>query len=71
MLYIYSTGKLGPRPLGIAMASTCHLMPQRHLPEWREEDERAFVHRGCWIPNKGLDNIMPAIVNVEIYKKSL
>ena len=21
----------------------CHLMPQRHLPEWREEDERAFV----------------------------
>ena len=24
----------------------CHLMPQRHLPEWREEDKRAFVHCG-------------------------
>ena len=24
----------------------CHLMPRRHLPEWREEDERAFVHCG-------------------------
>ena len=24
----------------------CHLMPQRHLPEWRKEDERAFVHCG-------------------------
>ena len=25
----------------------CHLMPWRHLPEWREEeDERAFVHCG-------------------------
>ena len=34
---------------------TCHLMPQRYLPEWREE-ERAFVHRGSWIPNKGLGN---------------
>ena len=22
----------------------CHLMLQRHLPEWREEDEREFVH---------------------------
>ena len=22
----------------------CHLMPWLHLPEWREEDERAFVH---------------------------
>ena len=28
-----------------------------------EEDERAFVHRGIWISNKGLDNTMPAIVN--------
>ena len=24
----------------------CHLMTQRHLPEWREEDERTFVHCG-------------------------
>ena len=24
----------------------CHLMPRRHLPEWREEDELAFVHCG-------------------------
>ena len=24
----------------------CHLMPRWHLPEWREEDERAFVHCG-------------------------
>ena len=22
-----------------------HSMPQRHLPEWGEEDERAFVHQ--------------------------
>ena len=22
----------------------CHLMPQWHLSEWREEEERAFVH---------------------------
>ena len=21
-----------------------HLMPQRHLPVWRKEDKRAFVH---------------------------
>ena len=34
----------------------CHLMPQHHLPEWREDDERAFVHRGSWISNKGLNN---------------
>ena len=34
----------------------CHLMPQRHLPVWREEDEQAFVHRGIWISNKDLDN---------------
>ena len=41
----------------------CRLMPQRNLPEWREEDdERAFVHRGNWIPNKGIDNTMPATV---------
>ena len=39
-------------------------MPQRHLPEWREvEGERASVHQGSWIPNKGLDNTMPATVN--------
>ena len=24
-------------------------MPQRHLPEWGEEDERAFEHRGSLI----------------------
>ena len=47
----------------------CHSMPRWHLPEWRE-DERAFVHLGSSIPNKGLDNSMPAIVNC-IYKKSL
>ena len=41
----------------------CHLIPWQHLPEWREEDEQAFVHRGIWISNKGLDNTMPAIVN--------
>ena len=34
-------------------------MPRRHLPEWRE-DERAFVHRGSWTPNKGLDNTIYA-----------
>ena len=27
----------------------CHLMPQRHLPEWREEKERAFVHSGIQV----------------------
>ena len=48
----------------------CHLMPLQHLPEWREEEERAFVHRGSWIPNKDLDNTMPATVNC-IYMKSL
>ena len=48
----------------------CHLMPQQHLPEWREVDERAFVHRSSWISNKGLDNTMPATVNC-ICKKSL
>ena len=45
----------------------CHLMPQRHLPEWREEDERAFVHRGSWVSNKGLDNTLPAIVNLNCH----
>ena len=34
----------------------CHLMPQRHLPEWTDEDEQAFVHRGSWIAKYGLDN---------------
>ena len=24
----------------------CHLMPWWHLPEWREEEEQAFVHCG-------------------------
>ena len=24
----------------------CHFIPRRHLPEWREEDERAFAHCG-------------------------
>ena len=24
----------------------CHVMPRQHLPEWREEDEQAFVHCG-------------------------
>ena len=35
----------------------------------REEDERAFVHRGIWISNKGLDNTMSATANY-IYMKS-
>ena len=48
----------------------CHLMPLWHLPEWKEEDEGAFVHRGNWIPNKGLNNTRSAIVNC-IYKKPL
>ena len=34
------------------------------------EDEQAFVHRGSWIPTKGLDNTMPTTVNC-IYKNSL
>ena len=48
----------------------CHLMTQQHLPKWREEDEREFLHRGSWISHKGLDNAMPATVNC-IFKKSL
>ena len=48
----------------------CHLIPQQHLSEWREEDEQAFVHRGIWISNKDLDNTMLATVNC-IYMKSL
>ena len=24
----------------------CHLMPRLHMPDWREEDERTFVHCG-------------------------
>ena len=48
----------------------CHLRPQWHLLEWREGDERAFVHRDSWISSKGLDNHMPATVNC-ICKKSL
>ena len=47
----------------------CHLLPQRNFPEWREEEEREFVHRGSWILNKGLDNTMLATVNC-IYMKS-
>ena len=41
----------------------CLLMPQRHLPEWREADERAYLHHCIWKSNKGLDNTMPAVVN--------
>ena len=48
----------------------CHLMPRWHLPEWRKEDAWAFVHRDSWIPNKGLDNTMPATASC-IYNKSL
>ena len=48
----------------------CHLMPQRHLPEWKEEDEWAFVRNDSWIPTKGLDDTMSATVN-SIYMKSL
>ena len=29
-------------------------MPQRYLPEWREE--RPFIYHGSWVPKKGLDN---------------
>ena len=64
-------------PLDVTLANTavtssgmCHLISQRYLPEWREEDERAFVHRGSWVSKKGLDNTMPATVNC-ICKKSL
>ena len=32
----------------------CHLMPRRHLPEWREEDERAFVHCGSSAVNHAI-----------------
>ena len=32
----------------------CHLMPRRHLPECREEDERAFVHCG----SSGLNHML-------------
>ena len=46
----------------------CRLMLQRHLPEWKEEDERAFVHRDIWISNKGLDNTMQAIVNCILHE---
>ena len=48
----------------------CHLMPQGHLPEWREEDEQAVVHRDSWISNKGIDNGMPVKVSCT-YMKSL
>ena len=48
----------------------CHLNAQWHLAEWREEDDWAFVHSVSWIPNKGLDNTLPATVNC-IYRKSL
>ena len=34
----------------------CHLMPWRHLPEWREEDERAFVH--CCLYNLRSSNVV-------------
>ena len=46
-----------------------HLIPQRHLSEWREEDEQEFVHRGSWIPNKSLHTTR-ATVNY-LYKRSL
>ena len=28
------------------ISNMCHLMPWWHLPEWRDEDEQAFVHCG-------------------------
>ena len=40
------------------ISGMCHLMPQQHLPEWREEEEQAFVHHGSWIPNKGLETTL-------------
>ena len=43
----------------------CHL-----IPHWGEEEEGAFVYHGSLIPNKGLDNTLPATVNC-IYVKSL
>ena len=50
----------------------CHLEKQWHVQldatavfakVARKEDEQAFVHRGSWIPNKGLDKTMPATAN--------
>ena len=32
----------------------CHLMPLRHLPGWREEEERTFVHRGSSSLNRAI-----------------
>ena len=43
-----------PLRIAVACAMMYHLMPKRHLPEWREEGKRAS--------NKDLDNTMPAIV---------
>ena len=51
-------------------SGVCHLMPQRHLQEWRKEEEWAFAHRGSRIQNNGLENTLLAIVNC-IYMKSL
>ena len=47
----------------------CATIPQRYLPERKKEDEQAFLYSDSWIPNKGLDNTLPATVNC-IYKKS-
>ena len=48
-----------------------HLMPERHLPEWREEDERAFVHRGSWTSSKGLDNTMSTTVKCNLQEVTI
>ena len=55
-IYMYSVLHYYPHyreimPLIQDSCVMCHLMP-----EWREEDERAFVHCGIQILNKGLNN---------------
>ena len=44
----------------------CHLMPQWHLPEWREEDEWAFVHCG----SSGLNHAITSDSATELSKVS-
>ena len=38
-----------------------YFMPRQHLPEWQEEVKWAPVHRGSWVPNKGLENTILAM----------
>ena len=47
-------------------SSMCHLMARRHLPEWREEDERAFEHCG----SSGLNHVITSESDTELSKVS-